>query len=257
MSCDATPDLIHGYLDGELDLVKSLEVEKHLQDCDACTHTHQAIRSVQSVVGRNGVRFDPPANLENRLRSALRQENEPERKSFVNRWRWIVALASLLVVIGLGWGILAIFNRRSESDLLAQEIVSSHVRSLMADHLTDVPSTDQHTVKPWFDGKLDFSPPVKDLTKQGFSLNGGRLDYISGRPVAALVYQRRQHSINVFVWPNTDASLMNESTSSTHGYNVIRWSQGGMAYSAVSDLNLEELRQFVQLLQQQSYSSPT
>jgi anti-sigma factor RsiW len=255
LSCDATPDLIHGYLDGELDLVKSMEVEKHLQHCDACTRTQQAIRSVQSAVSHNDVRFDAPANLEKRLRSALRQKNEPERKSFVNRWRLIVALASLLIVIGVGWGVIANFNRRSESDLLAQEIVSSHVRSLMADHLTDVPSSDQHTVKPWFDGKLDFSPPVKDLSRQGFSLHGGRLDYISGRPVAALVYQRRQHSINVFVWPETDAPVINESVSSTHGYNVIRWSQGGMAYSAVSDLNLDELRQFVQLLQQQSQTT--
>ena len=255
MSCDATPELIHGYLDDELDLVKSLEVEKHLQACDACAQTHEAIRSVQSVVGRNDVRFDPPANLEKRLRSALRQKDEPERKSFVNRWRWVVALTSLLIVIGLGWGITAFFNRRYESDLLAQEIVSSHVRSLMADHLTDVPSSNQHTVKPWFDGKLDFSPPVKDLSQQGFNLNGGRLDYISGRPVAALVYQRRQHSINVFIWPAADVSIINESVSATHGYNVIRWSQGGMAYSAVSDLNLDELRHFVQLLQEQSQTT--
>jgi len=232
-----------------------MEVEKHLQDCAACTQTHQAIRSVQAAAGHNDVRFDPPANLEKRLRSALRRKNEPERKSFVVRWRWIGALTSLLIVIGFGWTITANFNRRSESDLLAQEIVSSHVRSLMANHLTDVPSSDQHTVKPWFDGKLDFSPPVKDLSQQGFSLNGGRLDYISHRPVAALVYQRRQHSINVFVWPATDALMIKESAFSTHGYNVIRWSSGGMAYWVVSDLNLDELRQFVQLLQEQSQTT--
>ncbi|HET7112577.1 MAG TPA: anti-sigma factor [Pyrinomonadaceae bacterium] len=255
MSCDETPDLIHGYLDGELDLVKSMEVEKHLQDCDACTQTHQAIRSVQSAAGHNGVRFDPPANLEKRLRSTLRRKNEPERKSFVVHWRWIAALTSLLIVISFGWSITANFNQRSGSDLLAQEIVSSHVRSLMADHLTDVPSSDQHTVKPWFDGKLDFSPPVKDLSQQGFSLNGGRLDYISHRPVAALVYQRRQHSINVFVWPATDAPIINESTSFIQGYNVIHWSNGGMAYWVVSDLNLDELRQFVRLLQEQSQTA--
>ena len=255
MRCDEKPDLIHEYVDGELDLVKSMEVEKHLQDCDACSQTHQAIRSVQSAAGHNGVRFDPPASLEKRLRSALRRKNEPERKSFVGRWRWIGALTSLLIVIGFGWSITANFKRRSEGDLLAQEIVSSHIRSLMADHLTDVPSSDQHTVKPWFDGKLDFSPPVKDLSQQGFSLTGGRLDYISHRPVAALVYQRRQHSINVFVWPATDAPITNESASSTHGYNVIRWSNGGMAYSVVSDLNLDELRQFVQLLQEQSQTT--
>jgi anti-sigma factor RsiW len=255
LHCDETPDLIHGYLDGELDLVKSMAVGKHLQHCAPCTQKHQAIRSVQSAAGHDGVRFDPPANLEKRLRSALRRKDKPERESFVVRWRWIGALASLLIVIGFGWIITANFNRRSESELLAQEIVSSHVRSLMADHLTDVPSSDQHTVKPWFDGKLDFSPPVKDLGQQGFSLSGGRLDYISHRPVAALVYKHRQHLINVFIWPATDAAMINESAFSMHGYNVIRWSNGGMAYWAVSDLNVDELRQFVQLLQEQSQTN--
>lgn len=248
MSYDETRDLIHGYLDGELDIVKSMEVEKHLQACGACTQSYQAIRNVRAAVEQSGVRFDPPADLEKRLRSALRRENEPERKLFVVRWRWLVAVTSLVLVVGLVWGIAQILMRKSQSDLLAQEIVSSHVRSLMADHLTDVPSTDQHTVKPWFDGKLDFSPPVKDLSEQGFKLTGGRLDYIGHRSVAALVYQRRQHSINVFIWPSTDAVAMNERTSTNHGYNVIRWSNGGMAYWAVSDLNMDELRQFVQLL---------
>lgn len=247
MSCDETPDLIHGYLDGELDVVKSMEVEKHLRDCNPCTQSHQAMRSVRSAAGQSGVRFDPPADLEKRLRSALRRENEQEGKSFVVRWRWLVAVTSLVVVVGLGWGVAQMLTRRSESDLLAQEIVSSHVRSLMADHLIDVPSSDRHTVKPWFDGKLDFSPPVRDLSQQGFSLSGGRLDYIDHRPVAALVYQRRQHSINVFIWPSTDAVAMNQRTSMSQGYNVISWSSGGMAYWAVSDLNLDELQQFVQL----------
>lgn len=252
MSCDDTHDLIHGYFDGELDLVRSIEVEKHLEGCDTCLQSHEAIRGVRAAANHSGVRFDPPADLEKRLRSALRRENEPERKSFVVRWRWLLAVTSFAIVVGLVWGITQIITRKTESDLLAQEIVSSHVRSLMADHLTDVPSSDQHTVKPWFDGKLDFSPPVKDLSRQGFSLHGGRLDYLNHRPVAALVYQRRQHAINVFVWPATGATATNERTSSSHGYNVIRWADEGMAYCAVSDLNLDELKQFVQLLQDQS-----
>jgi anti-sigma factor RsiW len=255
LHCEEKRELLHGYFDGELDLVKSMEVEKHLQGCDNCAQAYGVIHSLRPVIGSSAVRFDPPADLERHLRSALRRQNQAQRKSFEVRWRWLVAAISFVLVICLVLVAAPIFTRRSESDLLAQEIVSSHVRSLMADHLTDVPSSDRHTVKPWFAGKLDFSPPVKDLTQQGFSLTGGRLDYIGHRPVAALVYQRGQHSINVFIWPATDTPAMNESASASHGYNVIRWSNGGMAYWVVSDLNMEELQQFVQLFQEQSQAT--
>ncbi|MBA3356983.1 MAG: anti-sigma factor [Pyrinomonadaceae bacterium] len=119
----------------------------------------------------------------------------------------------------------------------------------MANHLTDVPSSDQHTVKPWFDGKLDFAPPVTDLTAQGFPLVGGRLDYISNRPVAALVYQRRQHFINLFIWLSTNDSESGNKIMTRQGYNLIRWNQSGMTYWAVSDLNLNELQEFAQAVQ--------
>lgn len=250
MSCKETRELIHGYADAELDLVKSLEIEDHLKSCHDCTQTYEGIRSLRSVVSRGALRFEPPATLEKRLRTALRKESKPNRGTWLLRWRWLVAGASLAGAAVVIWAVVAIIARPSAEDLQAREIVASHVRSLMADHLTDVPSSDQHTVKPWFDGKLDFSPPVKDLRPQGFVLTGGRLDYIGNRPVAALVYQRRQHSINLFVWPSAEATAMSEKASVRQGYNLIRWFNSGMTYWAVSDLNLAELQQFVQLLQE-------
>jgi anti-sigma factor RsiW len=240
--------LIHGYVDGELDLVKSIEIEQHLADCDACTRTVKGLRGLQSVVRNDALRFEPPTKLEKRLRSAVRREDKAEQRPGIFQWRWLVA-GTLCAAILIGVLSLAgMFTRPSPDDLLAQEVVASHVRSLMADHLTDVPSSDQHTVKPWFDGKLDFSPTVKDLSQQGFTLTGGRLDYLGNRPVAALVYQRRQHPINLFVWPTGATAATNEKALERQGYNVIRWSNGGMTYWAVSDLNLAELQQFAQLL---------
>jgi len=248
LSCQQTHELINGYVDGELDLVKSIEIEQHLADCPSCSQAHKNVRSLSAVVRKDAVRFQPPVDFEKRLRSALRHEDQSERKPALLHWPWLLAATLCGVILIVGLSLAGVFTRQSADDLLAQEVVSSHVRSLMADHLTDVPSTDQHTVKPWFDGKLDFSPTVKDLSQQGFVLTGGRLDYIGNRPVAALVYQRRQHPINLFVWPATATPAMNEKALERQGYNLIRWSNGGMVYWAVSDLNLAELQQFAQLL---------
>jgi anti-sigma factor RsiW len=246
--CQVAHKLIHPYLDDELDLVRSLEIEAHLNDCQTCAKAYDELRTFHSALSDSALRFEPPAALRNRIRSAIRDESEETDRTLRFSWRWVIPAVSFAVLLIVAWAVLALVSRSSTSDLVAQEIVSSHVRSLMEKHLTDVPSSDQHTVKPWFNGRLDFSPPVKDLAAAGFSLVGGRLDYIGNRPVAALVYQHRQHYINVFVWPSTGAADASGSALVRQGYNLIHWSNSGMNYWAISDLNLAELQQFVQLL---------
>ena len=258
MSCQETQDLIHGYLDGELDLARSLEIERHLRDCQACSQAYQNYQALRSVITAGSLYFKSPVNLQKRIQSSVRKANKAETKPRMWSWRWLSAGAALAVLAILTWGFLPLLTRPSANDLLTQEIISSHVRSLMADknHLTDVSSSDQHTVKPWFNGRLDFSPPVKDLTDRGFPLVGGRLDYLNNRPVAALVYRRQQHYINLFIWPSTSDPDGDKRTAPRHGYHLIHWTTAGMTYWAVSDLNAAELQEFVRILQNQTAPTP-
>jgi anti-sigma factor RsiW len=253
MNCNETKDLIHGYLDGELDLVRSMAIEQHLKDCPACTAAYREQQSLRTAITQGSLYFRAPKGLEKRVRSAVRQASKTEGPKMGWRQRWNlnwaailspVAATALLLVIAV-----PIFTRQSADERLIQEIVSAHQRSLMANklHLTDVASSDQHTVKPWFTGKLEFSPLVIDLASQGFPLLGGRLDYIGEQPVAALVYQRRQHLVNLFIWPEKSGSSGELRTP--QGYNVIHSNNEGMTYWAISDVNRQDLREFLKLAQ--------
>jgi len=247
MNCQESKRQLQVFLDGELDLTKSLEMEKHLRECSECSQSYDSLRLLQQSLRNDSLRFQPPVDLEKRVRSALRRENGSHAQTF--RWRWLIPAltAAALAIVFAGY----LLTRTSTDDLVSSEIVSSHVRSLMtSNHLIDVPSEDPHTVKPWFDGKLDFSPPVKDLTVQGFALVGGRLDYISNRPVAVLIYQRRKHLINVFIWPAANGDSR-PAAQVRQGYNLIHWTRSGMTYWAASDLNLAELQQLAEELQNQ------
>ncbi len=252
MDCQEARRLLHAYVDGELDLVRQMEIETHLKACRACTAAYEEHRALQSALRGAGLRYRTPAQLEARVRAAVgaarthAPREMPRRVVWGSPLGWLAAAAAIVLVVFLGWKILP--SWRPGNEQLASEVVAGHVRSLLASHLLDVPSTDQHTVKPWFAGKLDFSPPVGDFKEQGFELVGGRLDYLDGRAIAALVYRRRQHTINLFVWPAQTSAQEDEEASSRQGYNLIHWKQAGMNFWAVSDLNAAELAQFAGLV---------
>ena len=237
MSCRETQKFLDAYVDRELDLVRSIDLERHLHDCPACGPLHTTRMEIRKMIRDESLRYHAAASLERRVRAALAQQDREERKS---GWLWFPWPSFAVMAAALG--LAAFLWVRTPANSIEREVVDSHLRSLMVGHLMDVPSTDQHTVKPWFAGKLDFSPPVEDLSQEGFPLVGGRLDYVDGHPVAAVVFRRNLHIINVFVWP---AVADHEGfRSMTHqGYHVIETIQGGMEYWLVSDLNDVELKE--------------
>jgi anti-sigma factor RsiW len=253
VACNHSEEQLNAWFDGETDPAVRAGIERTLRECPDCSRTLRNHEALRGAMRSGSLAFPAPAGLEARVRRALRDET---RAAATPRWTmrsWFtVALpAAAVLIVGL---LLLRPAFGPAGALLSEELVADHIRSLQADHLTDVASTDQHTVKPWFDGRLDFSPDVRDLAAQGFPLVGGRLDYAGHRALAALVYQRRQHVINLFVWPveGDDAAPMPETPPvvepARRGYNVIRWTRAGFVHAAVSDLNVDELRQFAETL---------
>ena len=246
MNC--SQELIEGYVDEELDLGLKAEVQEHLGNCRSCSEACSQIREQQTGIRSLAPYYAAPAHLQKSVHDALRQAvtEEIAAQEWNVPWRWLAIAASVLLAVSFTWNVSRMQPHTPEREMIAQNVLSSHVRSLIGTHLLDVTSTDQHTVKPWFNGKLDFSPEVKDFASQGFPLIGGRIEYVSDRSVAALIYRRRQHVINLFTWPSTSSDAR-ESHFARNGYNVVQWSDATMTYWAVSDIAPSEVRQFKEL----------
>lgn len=262
MGCKDNESVLQGYFDGELDLVRSLEFERHLKTCPECSRELSQQQIMRESLRAASLREFAPEGLRNRIRgalpnSAVARTAKPisRRAIYGNTVQWLAIAAAILIALFVGANLfpnLEMFpniGQRLQSNFVAQQIVAEHIRSLQPGHLFDVQSTDQHTVKPWFDGRVSFAPPVIDLAGQGFPLVGGRLDYVDNVTAAALVYQRQKHFINVFVWPQEAKPAKLPGTSAIQGYNLIFWRRGGMNFCAASNLNAAELRGFVELLQ--------
>ena len=241
MSCERVERDLDGYLDRELDAATAMDVRGHISECADCWRRV----AEREALGRL-VRAAPYYSAPDRLRARVLAQTTRARS--VRRLLTWAAAAVLVVSVG-GGGMSLWRSAVTHGDAIAAEVVDSHMRSLMANHLFDVESTDQHTVKPWFLGKLDFSPPVADLTSIGFPLVGGRLDYVRGRPAAALVYQRQRHTINVFVSPALNDMFSQASVQNLRGFHVRHWVHDRMSFWAVSDLNEAELTRFCEALE--------
>jgi len=243
--------MLHGFVDDELDAAHSLQIERHIATCPHCAKQLESLKALKQRIAQRGVQWRTPEHVRAQVLAAISREAATQARApagrpaaarvgvleFVRQWLFVPSLAALAASLFL---VIAPMSDRSS---IGDEVVAGHVRSLLVDHLTDVATSDQHTVKPWFNGKIDFSPPVVDLAREGFPLGGGRVDFIGGRVVAALVYKRHSHVINLFVWPagagTAPAAL--RTTASRDGYNMENWSMGGLTFWAVSDVTADDL----------------
>lgn len=240
--CERHRLMLQAEHDGELDAAHVAELERHLADCPACTAARAELAALSRRLKAEIPYHDAPPALRALVEAQLGRKPAPVvRMSPVRRHGPGVAAGFALAAA------LALVILPMRGPDIGDQVVASHIRALQAAHLVDVASSDQHTVKPWFDGRLDYAPPLRDLAAQGFPLEGGRLDYVDGRPVSALVYRRARHAINLFVWPAASHRGREPSSRVVNGYNIVRWSEGDMAFWAVSDVNQAELDEFVRL----------
>jgi anti-sigma factor RsiW len=273
MNCEEATKLMDGYLDGELDPITNQTIEQHSRECGNCDQAYKTHGSLIRALGNGTPYFKAPAELRQRIQSSLREEisERPTRNvargakpPFPRRqpgpwtvlwgasWNWLALAAAVIFAAIIALNLAPRWQRPGADQFLATQLIASHVRSLMVSHLTDVASTDQHTVKPWLDAKLDFAPPVVDLSSEGFPLIGGRLDYLDNRPAAVLIYQRRKHFINLFVWPAEAGGDRAMKAMSRQGYQLLHWVDSDFNYWAVSDVSANDLQTLKQKFEAQT-----
>ena len=245
MTCPEVRSHISGFIDGELDPILTQEIERHIEECHACLAEVNRLQWLAKSIGEKPIPYELPLGREGRVRKTILREAGVGLHRVTRSPRVLALALSAFLIVVATWWVTARFYSISREELLTQEILQSHVRSLMPDHLIDVPAADQHTVKPWFDGRVDFSPIVPDLSAEGFVLVGGRLDYVDDRTVAVIVYNRRLHVINLFTWPNSSKGEKEFSLETDKGYHLISWHREGMTYFAVSDVSSADLKEFI------------
>jgi mycothiol system anti-sigma-R factor len=272
VNCEEIKNLMDAYLDGELDALTSQRVEQHLLDCPKCEQAHEVETVMAHAISQAAPYYKAPFELRERIQVSLRdaigvttsrgapgeaplpvRRPEAVRRGvfFDMPWNWLALAAAIALAAIVASSFLPRLKQPGADQFLATQLIASHVRSLMANHLTDVASSDQHTVKPWLDVKLDFAAPVVDLSGDGFPLIGGRLDYLDNHSVAALVYQRRKHFINLFIWPTTPADSKEQKMVEREGYHLVHWADGDFTYWAVSDVSVGDLQNFQRSFEQQ------
>ncbi len=250
MTCHEVEQLDDAYLDGEIDADRAAAIDAHVASCAACAERHERRRGLSEAVRALPYHRAPPSLVARVARldpSGARVPAGHGATAATFDWRWLVTAASVLMAVSSGVFVV-LRERANASAAVADAVVSAHLRSLVGDHLTDVASSDRHTVKPWFAGRIGFSPVVPDLATEGFPLAGGRLDYVEDREAAALVYRRGAHVINVFVWPGAGRDAPPEPRDDQRGYHLAHWAQSGMVYWTISDVARSDLDEFVRRL---------
>ncbi len=244
MDCRQTRNYMHAHLDRELDPVTAAGIEAHMRTCAACAQAYATQTALRSAVKKQAAYYTAPDALAARIRAKV--DTAGPAKKTAPRWNWFPLAAAVAATAVITWTASVQVEQGSRDERIGEQVIAGHARAILTTHLTEVASSDQHTVKPWLSSKLDFSPPVTDLTTAGFPLAGGRLDYVDSRPVAALVYRHRQHVIDLFVWPDAKAARSSMQASAKQGFNMLHWSDAGMTFWAISDVNAEDLKTFAE-----------